>query len=237
MPQNNITNLCFLHMSNKHLKLAIIGSSGHSRAALDVALQMDAFNFVGWIESYKTAGEFVDSYPILGHPDDISELCSKFHLDTIFIGISNNLSRKLVWEKIHAAMPELKPVSLIHPMSYISPSAHVDRGTLVMGGAIINSGCNVGAHCIVNTNASLDHDSVLKPFASILPGVCTGGNVSIGECSCVCLGTTISHGLNIGSNSYIGAGSLVLNDIPSEVLAYGIPAKVVRSRNISEKHF
>jgi len=34
--------------------------------------------------------------------------------------------------------------------------------------------------------------------------------------------------VNIGANALIGAGSLVLKDIPDGVVAYGSPAKVVR---------
>ena len=49
-----------------------------------------------------------------------------------------------------------------------------------------------------------------------------GDNVWIGGNSSICQGVTI------GSNSTIGAGSLVLNDIPNNVLAYGNPCKVIK---------
>jgi acetyltransferase-like isoleucine patch superfamily enzyme len=35
--------------------------------------------------------------------------------------------------------------------------------------------------------------------------------------------------VRIGKATVIGAGSLVLNDIPDDVLAYGSPARLVRS--------
>ena len=47
-------------------------------------------------------------------------------------------------------------------------------------------------------------------------------NVWIGGNSSICQGVTI------GSNSTIGAGSLVFNDIPNDVLAYGNPCKVIK---------
>ena len=40
--------------------------------------------------------------------------------------------------------------------------------------------------------------------------------------------TTVLPGIKIGKNSVIGAHSLVNRDIPDNVLAFGIPAKVVR---------
>lgn len=42
-------------------------------------------------------------------------------------------------------------------------------------------------------------------------------------------GCTILSGVTIGENSVIGAGSVVTNDIPDNVIAAGNPAKVIRS--------
>ena len=68
----------------------------------------------------------------------------------------------------------------------------------------------MGENCIVNTNASLDHNSEMKAHSSILPGVTTGGDVVLGECSCVCIGSIVSHRVHIGSHVVIGAGSVGL---------------------------
>ena len=40
--------------------------------------------------------------------------------------------------------------------------------------------------------------------------------------------SSICQGVTIGSNSTIGAGSIVFNDIPNDVLAYGNPCKVIK---------
>ena len=37
--------------------------------------------------------------------------------------------------------------------------------------------------------------------------------------------------VTIGENSIIGANSLVLEDIPDNVIAFGVPAKVIRKIN------
>ena len=41
--------------------------------------------------------------------------------------------------------------------------------------------------------------------------------------------STVLPGVTIGKNSIIGANSLVVKDIPDNVVAFGVPAKVVRS--------
>jgi acetyltransferase-like isoleucine patch superfamily enzyme len=66
--------------------------------------------------------------------------------------------------------------------------------------------------------------------------VATGGNVYIDEFTAISIGVTIVHNIRIGKHTVIGAGSVVIKDIEDQVVAYGIPAKVVRYREIGEKY-
>ncbi|MCK4790520.1 MAG: hypothetical protein KAV87_42685 [Desulfobacteraceae bacterium] len=48
-------------------------------------------------------------------------------------------------------------------------------------------------------------------------------------CSWIGIGSCIIDNVNIGDGKFIGAGSVVVKDIPKGVLAYGNPAHVIRS--------
>ena len=56
------------------------------------------------------------------------------------------------------------------------------------------------------------------------------GAVNIGELSFIGISSTIIQGVNIGKNVTIGAGSVVLKDIPDNVIAVGNPAKIIKSK-------
>ena len=45
----------------------------------------------------------------------------------------------------------------------------------------------------------------------------------------IAAGVTIIGGVTIGENSVIAAGSVVTKDVPANVLAAGVPARVIRS--------
>jgi acetyltransferase-like isoleucine patch superfamily enzyme len=45
----------------------------------------------------------------------------------------------------------------------------------------------------------------------------------------------VLKGVNIGKNTFVAAGSLVSRDLPSNVVAGGVPAKVLRKHNIYHK--
>ena len=49
-------------------------------------------------------------------------------------------------------------------------------------------------------------------------------------------GTTICPGVHIGENSVIGAGSVVSRSIPANVVAVGVPCRVMRSITEEDKY-
>ncbi len=51
-----------------------------------------------------------------------------------------------------------------------------------------------------------------------------------GELSFVGIGTTIIQGTKIGKNVTIGAGSIVIKDIPDNVIAVGNLAKIISKK-------
>ena len=62
----------------------------------------------------------------------------------------------------------------------------------------------------------------------IAPGADLAARVSGGRGSWVGIGSVVREGVHIGSDVMIGAGSVVLHDIPDGALAYGVPARAVR---------
>jgi acetyltransferase-like isoleucine patch superfamily enzyme len=76
----------------------------------------------------------------------------------------------------------------------------------------------------------------MDDFSSLAPGVNTGGSCMIGKHTAVCIGATISHNINIGDHCVIGAGSVVLHDVPSFKLAHGAPARIKRNRKKGDRY-
>ncbi len=59
--------------------------------------------------------------------------------------------------------------------------------------------------------------------------------VKLGRFSALTLGVTVLDRVDIGENTVVGAGSLVATSLPSNVLAYGNPARIIRERKAGEK--
>ena len=82
--------------------------------------------------------------------------------------------------------------------------------------------CFIGPNCGFYTAIHpFDVEKRNEGFEMAKP-IILGNNIWIGG------GVTILPGVTIGDNSVIGAGSIVTKNIPSGVVAFGNPCKVIR---------
>ena len=82
--------------------------------------------------------------------------------------------------------------------------------------------------CVLSS--SVDHECVIGDGVHIAPGAHLAAGVTVERGSWVGIGSVVRGGVHIGSDVMIGAGSVVLHDIPDGALAYGVSARVVRQQ-------
>ena len=88
----------------------------------------------------------------------------------------------------------------------------------------------IAPNCLVTTAEHAVDPQLRKEGVEIAKPVTVGNNVWIGA------GSILLAGVSIGDNSVIGAGSVVTKDIPANVVAVGVPCKVLRQITEEDKH-
>jgi len=216
--------------------IVIIGASGYSRVLISTIEQEKKYKLIGLLDTYKNPGEKILGYEILGPEEIIPNLVKERNLFGGVIAIGDNWVRYKVYKRILSIYPKFNFVTIIHPSAQIGFDVTIGAGSVITAGVVINPSISIGKQCLLNVNSTISHDSFMGDFSSLAPGATTGGNVKIGDFTAVSLGANIIHGITIGSHTVIGAGSAVVKDIPSYSVAYGVPAKVIRSRKKGEKY-
>ncbi len=102
----------------------------------------------------------------------------------------------------------------IHPGATIGRRLVIDHGM----GIVIGETAEIGDDCLIYHGVTLGGTG--KDVGKRHPTI--GNNVLIGT------GAKVLGPINVGSNSRIAANSVVLQDIPEDSTAVGIPAKVVK---------
>jgi sugar O-acyltransferase (sialic acid O-acetyltransferase NeuD family) len=116
----------------------------------------------------------------------------------------------------------------IHPSSTCSPTLQHGHGLYVGPLSVIGPQTHFGDFVVLNRKVSVGHHTVLEDYVGLNPGVDVAGICHLGKGVIVGAGATVLDKVKIGEGSMIGAGSVVTKDIPAGVVAYGIPAKVIR---------
>jgi sugar O-acyltransferase (sialic acid O-acetyltransferase NeuD family) len=215
--------------------IVLFGGGLHANVCIDIIEKESKYKIVGIIDSVADVGTTMFGYPVIGKQEDIVELQIEYNIKGGLITIGDNYARCFVRDFIVSKAPEFKFVNAIHPTVSIGRNVKIGIGNVIMAGAIINPDSEIEDFCILNTGAQLEHNCFMGEFSHLSAGSITGGKVRIGKFSAITLNVTIIDRLNIGENTVIGSGSVVLKDLPDNVLAYGNPAKIIRTRKSGEK--
>lgn len=206
--------------------VVIFGAGGHGKVVLDILLE-SGHTVEGFLDGdSEKCGKEVCGYKVLG---DLDYLRGKPDFG-LCLGIGNNIIRGQVFAK--ASKMGVKVVQAIHPKATVSRSAKIGDGVVIMAHAVINPCATVETGVVINTGATVDHDCILKRFCHIWPGAHLAGTVTVGEFSYIGTGSAVIQNINIGNHVIIGAGAAVVTDIPNNVTAVGVPAKVIKQNRL-----
>jgi sugar O-acyltransferase (sialic acid O-acetyltransferase NeuD family) len=206
------------------MNVFLYGAGGHARVVIDILEQTGIQVRVVIDDNKELDGRTILGYPIR-HTVNVFDSLLGEGIQHGIVAIGDNRIRQRQAASLIANGFTL--ITAIHPSAVISQHASVGNGTVVMANAVINPGCKIGDNVIINTGSVIDHDGIIEDAVHIAPGVSISGTVKIGERAMIGTGTSIINNVEIGSDAIIGAGAAVISDIPKQVKAVGVPAKVI----------
>lgn len=198
-------------------KIYLFGSSGHAKVIIDI-LQLN---------KEEIASIFVDKpmySELLGIAvQDFTKVDFIDPVNKFIIGVGDNFTRKnlsLRWKGGYKIA--------IHPKAVISSNVEISEGSVIMANAIVNSGAIIGKHVIINSGALVEHECKINNFSHISPMVALAGNVTVGEGTQIGINATVKQGVTIGKWAIIGAGAVIVKDVPDFAVVVGNPGRIIK---------
>jgi sugar O-acyltransferase (sialic acid O-acetyltransferase NeuD family) len=215
-------------------RVVIIGAGGHAREVADIlrdrAREGAGPRLLGFVaddpENYPAE---VDGVPFLGDWGWFDTADLEGLAVACAVGLPQ-LRRHLAGR---AEARGLSFASAVSPLAYVSPAASLGEGVMVFPHAFVSAGSSLGDHSVVNVGASVSHDARVGRFATLGPGARVAGHASVGEGCYLGVGSSVIDRVSIGAWATVGGGACVTQDLPENVTAVGVPARVIKFKEES----
>lgn len=209
-------------------QVVIYGAGDHGRVVAEIVEANGRCHIAGFLDDDPALhGLCIEGYRVLGGRSALREVRDR-GVTRCIIAIGSNARRRELAPVVRSQGLDLTTV--IHPSAQISPRAAIGAGTVVEACSVVKTGAVIGGLAIINSCVSVGHDVVVGEAVQISPGASVGGWVEIGDGTQVGLGASVIPKVKIGKNVIIGAGAAVIRDLPDNVVAVGVPARIIRTR-------
>lgn len=154
--------------------------------------------------------------------------------DRFMIAAGETMTRVVLDEKLQKHGIQLGVI--VNPDACIDSTIEIGPGTQILSHAFVGPNVKLGRCCLLQSLVTVGHDQTVGDYCTFEPNVWVGGATNIGTRTYFAPGSMVREGITIGDNTIIGMGSIVTKSMPSNVVVYGNPAKIVRE-NVTGKVF
>ncbi|WP_026884471.1 2,3,4,5-tetrahydropyridine-2,6-dicarboxylate N-acetyltransferase [Clostridium akagii] len=151
---------------------------------------------------------------------------------------------RLEQDRRNSAIPLMDITAIdarIEPGAIIRDKVTIAKNAVIMMGAVINIGAEIGEGSMIDMNAVVGARGKIGKRVHLGAGAVVAGVLEppskspceIGDDVLIGANSVILEGVKIGNGAVVAAGSVVVSDVPSNVVVAGTPATIIK--NVDEK--
>src|SRR5690625_977878 len=215
-------------------KLVIAGAGGFGREVFTWARQTWGFH-----GQWQFKG-FLDDDPAIYnadlHPQPVIDTISNYtptgEEEYFLCAIGKPALKKQLSEILLAK--GLKPATLIHPTVVIGRNVSIGDGSILCPNVVLTCDITLGCFVTLNVATAVGHDSQVGDWTQTSAFCDLTGASKVG--SKVFFGSRASllPRIKVGDDAVVGAGSVVVRDVPAGQTVFGVPAVPLRLRKDAE---
>lgn len=214
------------------MKSVIIGAGTYGEVYL-AYLQEAGVDVVGFLDDdSKFADQNVRGIPVLGGVSALETLKETHGVEAVYCPLGNNKLR--VKFLTYARDLGYKIPNFIHPSVIISPNVTIGEGVYILLGSHIMPHTVIKDFVMISMNVNVAHHNVLEDGVFLSTGCNFGASIHAHKYAYCGIASTIMTGLHeLGEDCLIGAGAVVIRDVEPKAVMAGVPAKVLKYKEVA----
>lgn len=206
------------------MDLYIIGAGDVGGYMIYHANQMGKYKVKGFLDDNSNKwGEKPYGYEVVGGTDILENIDRN---TAVAIAIANPKAKEIIYNKIKKHT-KLSFPNFIHPSVWLGENITLGKGNIIYPGVTINFESVIEDFVIINMNAAIGHNCLLQNFSTVSPGVSCGGFTKLRSKSFLGINSTTLQSTTVGEGALIGAGSVIIRDVPDGATVVGNPGRVL----------
>lgn len=208
----------------------IVGAGSYGEVYL-AFLREAGVDIIGFLDDNpELEGGEVRGIPVIGKFGDIPTLKERYGIEAVYCPLGDNKRRVQILEG--ARQLGYHTPNFIHPSVKIAPEVQIaSEGVYILQTTQIMPFVLIERDVMISAGSNIVHHSRLSQGTFISNGVNFGANIVAKKYSYVGMGATVMTGVkSIGEDCLIGAGAVVIKDVPDNAVVAGVPAKIIRMK-------
>lgn len=206
-------------------KLFIVGAGGFGRELAswinDIPESERNWIMSGFLDddsnALKPFGNFASAMPLASH--QVSK-------DNIYLcGVGSPKIKKKVIQPLLEQGAQF--ISFVHPRAIIGDRVKLGAGVVICPESVLSCDIELGDFTMINLRSTVGHDVKVGSWSTISAQCDLTGGVQLGAEVFLASRVSVIPGKKVGDGATIGAGSVVMTNIPDGVTAFGSPARVI----------
>lgn len=212
------------------MKNAIIIGAGTQGQVYASYLKEAGVNLIGFVDDNNDIqNTSVIGLPVIGKYQDLFSKKFKDKIKDVYCPIGVN---KIRMEYLSTLKKEGYAIpSFIHHTVSIAPDVILGEAVYMLAGNIIMPHTTIGNYIMINMDSTIAHHVTVEDGVFMSSGVNVGALINVRKRAYIGMGVTAMTGVKeIGQDCLLGAGTVIIKDVPAYATVVGNPGRVIKTK-------
>lgn len=209
------------------MRCVIAGIGKYAEVYYQTIKYHDSIEIVGFTvdNEFRNGVDYLFNLPIYGETLDFKSLIEN-NIEGVVAPIGDNNKRFEILSR--ANENGIYTPSIIDKSCKLGSEVTVKSGVYILQSTSIMPYVEINDYVMISQGVNIAHHTVIDKGAFVSMGCNIGAKVKVGKKSFIGIGSTVMTGVKeVGEESLVGAGAVVINDVYDGQTVVGVPARPI----------